>query len=84
MVMITPTFAQPSENSSSWHLEDQTCNFAIQHLSTQVLNPTTESKRAVKPLMRYLTGTQHTCLRLDPRGMVQKGLLELVGRRDSH
>ena len=22
----TPTFAQPSENSSSWHLGDQTCN----------------------------------------------------------
>ena len=25
MVTITPTFAQPSENSSSWHLGDQTC-----------------------------------------------------------
>ena len=57
--------------------------FAIQQLSTQVLNPTTESKRAVKQLMRYLKGTQHTCLRLEPREMVQKGLLELVGRSDS-
>ena len=57
--------------------------FAIQQLSTQVLNPTTESKRAVKQLIRYLKGTQHTCLRLEPRGMVQKGLLELVGRGDS-
>ena len=55
----------------------------IRQLSTQVLNPTTESKRAVKQLIRYLKGTQHTCLRLEPRGMVQKGLLELVGRSDS-
>ena len=58
--------------------------FAIQQLSTQVLNPTTESKRAVKQLIRYLKGTQHTCcLRLEPREMVQTGLLELVGRSDS-
>ena len=56
---------------------------AIQQLSTQVLNPTTESKRAVKQLIRYLEGTQHTCLRLEPRQMVQKGLLEIVGRSDS-
>ena len=54
-----------------------------QQLSTHVLNPTTESKRAVKQLIRYLKGTQHTCLRLELRGMVQKGLLELVGRSDS-
>ena len=33
--------------------------FAIQRLSTQVLNPTTQSKRAMKQLIRYLTGTQH-------------------------
>ena len=45
---------------------------AIQQLSTQVLNPTTESKRAVKQLTRYLKGTQHTCLRLEPCQMVQK------------
>ena len=57
--------------------------FAIHQLSTQVLNPTTESKRAVKQLMRYLKGTQHTCLRLEPREMVQTGLLEHVGRSDS-
>ena len=57
--------------------------FAIQQLSTQVLNPTTESKRAVKQLIRYLKGTQHTCLRFEPREMVQTGLLELVGRSDS-
>ena len=48
--------------------------FAIRQLSTQVLNPTTESKRAVKQLTQYLKGTQHTSLRLEPRGMVQKGL----------
>ena len=48
--------------------------FAIQQLSTQVLNPTTESKRAVKQLIQYLKGTQHTCLCLEPRGMVQKRL----------
>ena len=57
--------------------------FAIQQLSTQVLNPTTKSKRAVKQLIRYLKGKQHTCLRLEPREMVQTGLLELVGRSDS-
>ena len=57
--------------------------FAIQQLSTQVLKPTTESKRAVKQLPRYLKGKQHTCLRLEPREMVQTGLLELVGRSDS-
>ena len=57
--------------------------FAIRQLSTQVVNPTTESKRAVKQLIQYLKGTQHTSLRLEPRGMVQKGLLELVGRIDS-
>ena len=48
---------------------------AIRHAitpSTQVLNPTTESKRAVKQLIRYLKGTQYTCLRLEPHGMVQK------------
>ena len=58
-------------------------HFAIQQLSTQVLNPTTESKRAVKQLIRSLKGTQHTCLRLEPREMVHTGLLELVGRSDS-
>ena len=47
--------------------------FAIQQLSTQVLNPTTESNRAVKQLIRYLKSTHHTCLRHEPRGMVQKG-----------
>ena len=57
--------------------------FAIQQLSIQVLNPTTESKRAVKQLIRYLKGSQHYCLRLEPREMVPTGLLELVGRSDS-
>ena len=57
--------------------------FSIQQLSTQVLNPTTESKRAAKQLIRYLKGTQLTCLRIEPRGMVQTGFLELVGRSDS-
>ena len=37
----------------------------------------------MKQLIRYLKGTQHTCLRLEPREMVHKGLLELVGRGDS-
>ena len=48
----------------------QDMQFAIQRLSTLVLNPTTESKRAVKQLTRYLEGTQHICLRLEPREMV--------------
>ena len=46
--------------------------FAIQQLSTQVLNPTTESKRAVKQLIRYLKGTQHGGLRLEPRERFQQ------------
>ena len=46
--------------------------FAIQQLSTQVLNSTTESVRAVKQLLRYLKGTHHTCLRLEPHMSVQK------------
>ena len=37
----------------------------------------------MKQLIRYLNDTQHTCLRLEPLGMVQKCLLELVGRSDS-
>ena len=57
--------------------------FAMPQLSTQVLDPTTESKRAVKQLIRYLKGTHKTCLRLEPHKMVQKGLLKLVGRSDS-
>ena len=56
--------------------------FAIQQLSTQVLNPTTESKRAVKELTRYLKGTQHTCLRLELREMVQTGLVALIWAGD--
>ena len=44
---------------ASWRPNMQ---FVIQQLSTQVLNPTTESKRAVKQLIRYLEGTQCTCL----------------------
>ena len=83
MVTIAPTFAQPSENSSSMHLGDQTCNLPSNKLYTQVINPTTESKRAVKQLIRYLKGTQHTCLLVEPREMVQTGLLELVGRSGS-
>ena len=57
--------------------------FAIRQLPTQFLNPTTESKRAVIQLIRYLKGTQHTCLRIEPREMVQTSLLELVGRGES-
>ena len=57
--------------------------FAIQQLFTEVLDPTTENKRAVKQLIQYLKGTQHPCFCLEPRGMVQKYLLELAGRIDS-
>ena len=34
MVTITPTFAQPSENSSSWQFGDQTCNSPSNKSST--------------------------------------------------
>ena len=57
--------------------------FAIQQLSTQVLNPTTDSKRAVKQLLRYLKGTRNTCLRLEPHRSIQKGMLKFVGCSDS-
>ena len=56
--------------------------FAIQQLSTQVLNTTTESKRAVKQLIRYLKSTQHTCLCLEPRNG-SKRFAEHVVRSDS-
>ena len=39
--------------------------FAIQKLSTQVLNPVKDSNRAVKQMLRYLTGTHNTRLRLE-------------------
>ena len=56
--------------------------FAIQQLSTQVLNLTPENQHAVKQVIRYLKGTQNTCLRLEPHNSVQKGMIELVGRGD--
>ena len=62
-------------HSSSWHLGDQTCNLPSN-------NYPHKSKRAVNQLLRNLKCTQHTCLRLGPRGMVQTGLLEFVGRSD--
>ena len=52
--------------------------FAIQQLSTQVHNHTTESKRVAKQLIRYLKGTQHTCLRLEPR---ENGSKRFAGTR---
>ena len=39
---------------------------AIQQLSTQVFNLTTESKPAVKQLIRCLKGRHNICLRLEP------------------
>ena len=59
-------------NSLSY-LGDQTCNSPSNnypHKSS--INTTTESKRAVKQLIRYLKGTQHTCLRHELHGTVQK------------
>ena len=83
MVTITPTFRTAVGKLIFMAPWCPYMQFAIQQLSTQVLNPTTESKRAVKQLIRYLKGTQHTCLLLEPREMLQTGLLELVGRSDS-
>ena len=60
--------------------------FAIQQLSTKVLNPTTQSKRAVNQLIRYFKGTQHTCLRLEPREMAwqyNRGYEPSVSRVDT-
>ena len=45
---------------------------ANQQLSTQVLNRTTESRPALKQLLRYLKGTHDTCLRLERHMPVQK------------
>ena len=44
--------------------------FATQQLPTQVLNPTSESKRTVKQLLR-LKGTHNTCLRLETHILIQ-------------
>ena len=49
----------------------------------QVLNPTTESKRAVKQLLRCLRSTENACLRLEPHVSVQEGMIAHVGRSDS-
>ena len=49
----------------------------------QVLNLTTESKRAVKQLLRCLRSTQNACLRLEPHVSVQEGMIAHVGRSDS-
>ena len=58
--------------------------FAIQQLSRQVLNPTTDTKRAVKQLIRYLKRTwQNFVFRFEPHMTVQKDVLELVGRSGS-
>ena len=57
---------------------------AICHPTTIHASPQPHVReRAAKQLIRYLKGTQHTCLLLEPREMVQTGLLELVGRGDS-
>ena len=42
-----------------------------------------QSTRAEKPVSRYPHGTQHTCFRFQPREIVLKGLLEIVGSNDS-
>ena len=57
--------------------------FATNQLSTQVLNPTTESKRAVTQFILYLKGTHNTCRRLEPHMMVPKSMIEFVGQSDS-
>ena len=57
--------------------------FAIPQLSTQILNPTTESKRAVRQLIGFFKGTHNSCLRLEPHMMVQKGLIEPIGCGDT-
>ena len=54
--------------------------FAIQQLSTQVMNPTSESTRAVETTTRNLKGTHNTCLRIESHNSVQNGMIELVGR----
>ena len=40
VVTFTPTFAQPAENSSSWHLGDQTCNSPSNKCSRKSSLPT--------------------------------------------
>ena len=57
--------------------------FAIQQLSTQAREPTTECRCAMKQLLRYLRGTNNTSLRLEPHAMVRENTIELVGRSDS-
>ena len=46
---------------------------ATQQLLAQVLTPTTEGKRALKRLIRYLKGTHNVCLRLESHMTVQQG-----------
>ena len=57
--------------------------FAIQHLSTLVLNPTAESQRAVKQLIFTSKARNTLVVVLNRAEWFKKGLLELVGRVDS-
>ena len=71
----------PGRRSTVMELASATPLDAIRHPTTIHTSPQPQlqSKRAVKQLIRYLKGTQRTCLlRLEPREMVQTGLLELV------
>ena len=58
--------------------------FAIRQLSTQVFNPTTEKQARSETVDTISQRHANTLVFvLDPRGMVQKEFLELVGRSDS-
>ena len=66
------------------HHGDQTCHSPSNnypHTSPQSHNRKQARSETVDTISER---TQHTCLRLEPRGMVQTGLLELVGHSDSN
>ena len=56
---------------------------AIMQLSTQVSCPTTESRRGLKHLLRYLKGTQTAVLQLYPTETTPEGVINLNGHSDS-
>ena len=82
MVTFTPTFAQPSENYSSWHLGHQTCNSPSNNHphKSSTLREQARSETVDTMSQRHATLLSSSSL---ARNGSKKVLLELVGRSDS-
>ena len=59
------TAVKKNISMAKWRADMQ---FAFQQLSTQELNPTTQSKRAAKQFLRYLKSTHNSSFRTTHAG----------------